>query len=249
MMNNDVDVFISYAHENADFASKFFSVLSSRSLKVWLDQARLLNGFFWKKEIDQNLDKASLLVVIVSPASMDSAYVTYEWCRAWLKNQTDIYWIYFQDCSLQKGMITRLTDDFQFPFDKCLEGRSLDSSLELIGDEIQTRLQSKSSLVNALNILVNAHASTEEKVQAAEILGDAQTHAIIACNFLLEGMKMQLTSRFANGNAQTAIAGALQKVGDLRAIPYLLRLRQFTSDEHVQRQVNSTLDTLVAKYT
>jgi len=246
-MTTDIDVFISYSRKDADFAKKLYSVLHDQGLNPWLDSERILNGFLWREEIDQNLDRASLVVIIVSPDSMRSAYVTYEWCRAWLKSSTELYWIYFKRCNNKSGVFTRL-GEFQFPYDKCLNGSLLDSDLETITGEIQKRLQYKSELAKARDDLLR-RASTEEKRIAAEILGNAETHAAIACGYLLEGLKRQLISDEANGEAQRAIASALQRVGDFRAIPYLLKLREFTTDPNVQIQIESTLNHLIAQYT
>ena len=102
-----IDVFISYSHHNRSFAEKLQLKLHHAGIKdTWMDN-RIPNGAFWRPEIDRNLDAASLIVVVVSPKSMKSAYVTYEWCYSWFKRKKelyDLYWIYLLECKNKVGM-------------------------------------------------------------------------------------------------------------------------------------------------
>jgi len=230
------DVFISYDHDDKEFAIEFRRNLETflqahldSSIQVWMDD-RIPNGAYWRDEIDRKLDAASLVIVIVSPASMQSAYVTYEWTYTWFKLRKETYWLYFRRCD-ETGIFGRLRD-FQFPLTACLrpdEARSSEKyedegkKLEVIFEEINGRLQELPRFKDALQKLTNPNGIREDQVQAAQQLGQAEYLKLTACNFLLEAAEHQLSGR-GNGVVSQAVADALFKVGDKRALPALWRL-------------------------
>jgi hypothetical protein len=76
-------VFISYSHNDSDFAELLKGKLEQAGFEVWLDEERLRAGEDWREEIDAALINASCLVLILSPAALNSQYVMYEWSFAW----------------------------------------------------------------------------------------------------------------------------------------------------------------------
>ena len=74
----NADVFVSYSHEDVGFASKFKNLLQTalgNSLTVWMDQ-EMPRGAYWRSEIDEALESASVVALVISPDSMKSSYVT-----------------------------------------------------------------------------------------------------------------------------------------------------------------------------
>lgn len=74
-------VFISYCHEDGDFADVLRSKLEAAALPTWTD-SDLRGGQMWRAEIDLAIREALALVVVGSPESMHSDYVAYEWSFA-----------------------------------------------------------------------------------------------------------------------------------------------------------------------
>jgi hypothetical protein len=76
-------VFISYSHEDSDFAEVLINKIEKEGLSVWADNDKLNAGEDWRSTIDQAIKEAFVLIVVMSPAAKSSEYVTYEWAFAW----------------------------------------------------------------------------------------------------------------------------------------------------------------------
>lgn len=79
----DPVAFISYKHEprSSLLADELFDQLSRRGIRVWYDR-ELNGGEHWSQAIDAKIESAAFVIVIVTPASAASHYVTYEWSLA-----------------------------------------------------------------------------------------------------------------------------------------------------------------------
>ena len=75
-------VFISYSSEDADFADLVKMKLTVANIDVWMDQDELDAGEEWRNEIDLGIIESDAIIVILTPESCKSAYVTYEWAFA-----------------------------------------------------------------------------------------------------------------------------------------------------------------------
>ena len=75
--------FISYKHESRAqrLADQLCSRLTDYGIEVWYD-GQLNGGEHWSQAIDAKIESASFVIVIVTPASAASHYVTYEWSLA-----------------------------------------------------------------------------------------------------------------------------------------------------------------------
>lgn len=76
-------IFISYQHDDVDFAENLKQRLEKVGFKVWIDSEQLNAGDDWHEVIDEGIKTASALIVIITPAVQTSKYVTYEWAFAW----------------------------------------------------------------------------------------------------------------------------------------------------------------------
>jgi hypothetical protein len=74
-------VFISYSRKDATFAETLREKLKGAGFEVWMDSI-LPVGYDWRQEIDQAIRQAFAVLVVVSPDSKASEYVTYEWAFA-----------------------------------------------------------------------------------------------------------------------------------------------------------------------
>lgn len=75
--------FISYKHEpnSSRLAQRLKRQLTVRGIRVWYD-VELRGGEHWSAVIDSKIDSADFVIVIVTPGSAKSLYVTYEWSLA-----------------------------------------------------------------------------------------------------------------------------------------------------------------------
>lgn len=75
-------LFISYSHDDADFVTRLKQEIGNDEFEIWIDRERLNAGDDWRQGIDKAISEAFALIVILSPASDSSKYVTYEWSYA-----------------------------------------------------------------------------------------------------------------------------------------------------------------------
>lgn len=74
-------VFLSYCSENADLARRLASDLRSAGLEVWFDQWEIDVGELFVRSFEEGVDTASVLVVLLTRASVASRFVEQEWRR------------------------------------------------------------------------------------------------------------------------------------------------------------------------
>ena len=75
-------VFISYAKEDIAFAKDVKRNLEAANFKVWMDENMIQAGDEWRNKIDMAISDSFSLIVILTPESYKSLYVTYEWAYA-----------------------------------------------------------------------------------------------------------------------------------------------------------------------
>jgi len=73
-----MQVFISYACEDSELARKLSQWLQDAGFDVWLDENNVLPGDNWAEKVSQALKKSQAMVVLVSPAAMNSRSVRHE---------------------------------------------------------------------------------------------------------------------------------------------------------------------------
>jgi len=72
-------VFISYSRIDVEFARSLASALSNAGADVWIDVEDIPAGMKWSRAIQQGLDTAEAMLVVISPESVDSHNVEDEW--------------------------------------------------------------------------------------------------------------------------------------------------------------------------
>ena len=75
-------VFLSYSRKDHFFAELVQRELADKEISVWKDSGQLLAGENWQTAIDRGISDSFAILVVLSPSSTESAYVTYEWASA-----------------------------------------------------------------------------------------------------------------------------------------------------------------------
>jgi tetratricopeptide (TPR) repeat protein len=75
-------VFICYSRKDEDFVIKLATNLKRQGVPVWLDQWDISSGANWSRTIERALNECARLLIILSPASVDSDEVQSEWLAA-----------------------------------------------------------------------------------------------------------------------------------------------------------------------
>ncbi len=74
--------FMSYASKDAIFADLVRMKLKEAGIQVWIDHGGLHAGEEWRNAIDEGISSSNVLLVVITPHSCQSPYVTYEWAFA-----------------------------------------------------------------------------------------------------------------------------------------------------------------------
>lgn len=72
-------IFISYSRKDEAFGRRLATSLSQMGADVWIDLEDIPVGMKWSSAIQEGLDTANILIVIISPDSMASRNVEDEW--------------------------------------------------------------------------------------------------------------------------------------------------------------------------
>lgn len=80
-------VFLSYSSRDSDFAELAKLKLEASGIEVWLDQGTLRPGEEWRNAIEEGINSSDALIVVLSPNSSTSSYVTFEWAYAFGKEK------------------------------------------------------------------------------------------------------------------------------------------------------------------
>ena len=160
-------IFISYASEDAVFAQLVKMTLEASNIEVWLDSGNLRMGEEWRDAIDRGIDTAGAVLVILTPHSSRSEYVTYEWAYALGKGKRIIPLLY-KETNIHPRLDVIQHEDFQdpqaFPWAKLIlevknqlkSVKSDDNAPDLIQDMTANDLK---KLIAGAVALANANAS------------------------------------------------------------------------------------------
>jgi hypothetical protein len=91
--------FISYSRKDSEFALRLAQDLKSAGARVWLDQLDIRPGQRWARAIQEAMTDAPLLLVILSPSSIQSNNVEDEVAFALEEGKTVIP-IFFLECKI-----------------------------------------------------------------------------------------------------------------------------------------------------
>jgi HEAT repeat protein len=75
-------VFISYKHDEKEFADMLRRQVQMAGFSVWLDEEELRAGENWREAINQAIKESFALILVITPNATSSEFVTYEWAFA-----------------------------------------------------------------------------------------------------------------------------------------------------------------------
>jgi hypothetical protein len=118
-------IFISYSRKDAAFARRLAESLSHLGADLWLDVEDIPAGMNWRSAIQEGLDTAQLMLVVISPDAMKSVNVEHEWQYFMDEGKTiiPVLWrtakLHFQLRSLQ--WVDFQNQPYDAAFDKLLD--------------------------------------------------------------------------------------------------------------------------------
>ncbi len=92
-------VFISYSRHDQPFATRLAAHLKEHHFNVWLDVFEIQAGKSWARQIGEALDSSHLLLLVLSPDSLESGNVEDEW-NYFLDKRKPIVPILYRPCEI-----------------------------------------------------------------------------------------------------------------------------------------------------
>lgn len=123
-------IFISYSHADADFVDRLAMQLVGHGVNVWLDRWEINVGDSLITKVQDAIDGASALLVVLSKASVESSWVTKE-VNSGLMRELDerkivVLPVLVEDCRIPTFLREKFYADFTSNFDDGLQ-KILDS--------------------------------------------------------------------------------------------------------------------------
>lgn len=112
--------FFSYSREDSDFALKLAGNLRTAGANVWLDQLDIVAGQRWDRSVEDALSKCPRLLVILSPASVNSTNVMDEVSFA-LEEKKTVIPVVYRDCTIPFRLRRLQYVDFRQDYTRGLE--------------------------------------------------------------------------------------------------------------------------------
>jgi len=112
--------FFSYSREDSGFALRLAADLKAAGANVWLDQLDIQPGQRWARAVQDALNNAQRVLVILSPTSVDSTNVEDEVNFALEEHKTVIP-IFFRDCKVPFQLRPFQYIDFRTDYDRGLK--------------------------------------------------------------------------------------------------------------------------------
>ena len=84
-------VFISYAPVDAELARRVADVLKAAGFQVW-DNSQVLPGDNWGAKLAEALQDSEAMVVLLTPNSLRSPNIQFEWATRWATGTIKIVW-------------------------------------------------------------------------------------------------------------------------------------------------------------
>jgi len=106
--------FMSYASEDAVFTDLASMKLKEAGVDVWADYGAVRAGDEWRDAIDKGISSSDVLLVMLTPSSCASPYVTYEWAFA-LGRGIKVIPLLLADCKIHPRLAVLQYLDFRNP--------------------------------------------------------------------------------------------------------------------------------------
>ena len=125
MSAKEAKIFISYSQADSDFALKLGKDLRSAGANIWIDQLDIETGERWDRTIQKALQDCDSLIIILSPAAMDSDNVMDEVAFAF-DEKKQILPVLYKDCNIHFRLRRLQRSDFTGNYESGL-GRLLNA--------------------------------------------------------------------------------------------------------------------------
>lgn len=115
--------FISYCREEVTFVDSLADELEKNGINTWVDIRDLVPGITWQKQLDDGVENAEAILLVVSKESMKSKAVTDEWAKAINRWGKRVILIIFERAQIPQEILKQNPEwvDFTGNFNKALD--------------------------------------------------------------------------------------------------------------------------------
>ncbi len=261
-------VFISYKHDDRIFANQLIHQIQSAGFRVWIDEEQLRAGDNWREGINTAIRQSFALILIITPESKMSEYVTYEWAFAQGANVKVIPVMLRATPQLHPQLEILQYLNFSDPLDQPW-GRLIDRIQQVRGeykpDTISLAQNAPRAVVQAVSALDSPNADDRRSAlfslaqmnhpSAYSALVEAVQHPLrdvrIDAAFMLA--KQTENKDFAavpgliealnheDNRIRSAAAEVLGEIGDPSSVPHLLQIINHERDGNIRWKATGSL--------
>ncbi len=92
-------IFISYTHADSAFVDRLDADLRTQGFDTWVDRERLVAGLRWRRELQEAVERAQVLLIVLSPEAVASQNVQIEYDYA-LDLGKVVIPVYYRQCNV-----------------------------------------------------------------------------------------------------------------------------------------------------
>src|SRR5690242_7384873 len=119
MPDTPISLFISYAHADSSFVDKLEADLRQHGYDPWIDRQRLKGGQRWRRELQEAVKRAQVLLIVLSPDAVASNNVQIEF-DYFLELSKLVIPLYYRECEVPMELRAIQWVDFRHSYEQGL---------------------------------------------------------------------------------------------------------------------------------
>jgi tetratricopeptide (TPR) repeat protein len=120
MPDTPITIFISYAHADGAFVDRLEADLRQQGFDLWVDRERLVGGQRWRRELQEAVKRAQVLLIVLSPDAVASQNVQIEYEYV-LDLGKVLIPIYYRQCEVPMELRTIQWIDFRHSYEQGID--------------------------------------------------------------------------------------------------------------------------------
>src|SRR5437588_2026479 len=121
MPDPPINIFISYSHSDSDFVDRLDVDLRQQGFATWMDRQRLAGGQRWRRELQEAVERAQVLLIVLSPEAVASVNVQIEYDFA-LDERKAVIPVYYRQCTVPMELRAIQWIDFRTSYEQGIAG-------------------------------------------------------------------------------------------------------------------------------
>ncbi len=232
MPDAPITLFISYSHADSSFVDRLEADLRKQGFDPWVDRERLVGGVRWRRELQEAVKRAQVLLIVLSPDAVASQNVQIEYEYV-LDLGKVLIPIYYRQCDMPMELRAIQWIDFRHSYEEGIN--ALVQALHRQQDQTTSTASSASTSPSATGALpsrqehVGAQLITPSKPEAERPwnVPFARNPFFTGRSQLLERLHAQFSRSPSGALTQSYALSGLGGIGKTQmAIEYAYRYRQ-----------------------